>query len=408
MAGQRVLDHTEFLHALRVRGFRWFVLGRVVGGPTGPMRAVVQGWLIYHLTGSAVVLGWITAIRALALLTVAPFAGVIADRFDKRLVMLGCRAALVIVTAGITLLLYLGRLEPWHLAVAAVFEGILFTILDVPLNTVVSEMVDRKTLLSALSVVSLVEGLFSVIGAAGAGLLIVWVGPVGVYGSMALLFFAAGVTHTQLPALPGASDGPASLRGDFGAGVRYLWLNPMLIALLVLGLARQALAQPYNTLLPVFAQRDLLLDAAGLGLLTSAAAAGNLVTALIVTLGGDMRAKGRWLLLSGCALAVSVLLLLAVRTLPAPFLFVALAGGSIASCDVLTRTLLQSACDLRYRARVFSVGMTLHGMMNLIALPAAALADRFSVAAVLGVLAVFVILAHIVAAALRPDIRQLA
>ena len=81
--------------ALRSPAFRWYLAGRVTGSPTGPLRQVVEGWLMYQMTGSAMALAWVSSSRAIAMFLVAPFGGVLSDRFEKRWMMLAARAVLI-------------------------------------------------------------------------------------------------------------------------------------------------------------------------------------------------------------------------------------------------------------------------------------------------------------------------
>ena len=69
---RRLLNPRQAIRALRFAGFRWFILGRVAGSPTGQMRQVVQGWLVYQIADSALALGWVSTVRALVMVVLAP------------------------------------------------------------------------------------------------------------------------------------------------------------------------------------------------------------------------------------------------------------------------------------------------------------------------------------------------
>jgi MFS family permease len=170
---------------------------------------------------------------------------------------------------------------------------------------------------------------------------------------------------------------------------------------------RLLLMQPANTFLPAFARDDLGLDAAGLGLLNSAMSVGLLVSSMAMASLGDTHHKGRLLLVTGIAGSLSAILMMSVRVMPVPFVLIALVLGFLNVGDVVSRTLMQSVCEISYRGRVLSIVMALYGLTSLSALPAGALADRFGVPWVVSALAAFVVVVYVAVAWLRPDLRKL-
>lgn len=405
---RRILDVRVIARALRYPGFRWFILGRIAGAPTGQMRSVAQGWLVYNLTGSALALGWVSAARAVIMLILAPVAGVLSDRFDKRAVMFAARVVLIVNTLWLAAQVYADALQAWHIVVAAMLDGVAFSLMDPALQAIISELVDRDTLLNAVSVAYVIEGLMGVIGAVAAGLVIEAFGAGGVFLTMAFLFSLAAYTLFRLPKGTVVIQHNTSMRTEIVAGMRYLRASPVLIALVGLTFARLMLVQPFNTFLPVFAGDDLGLDAAGLGLLTSATSVGALFSAIVTAALGNTRHKGVLLLGSGIVGGLFGVLLFGVRAMPAPFIFAILAAGFNTTGDVLATTLIQSNCEAKFRGRVSAVVMMLWGLTSLIALPVGALVDRYGVSPVLIVLSVFVIIVHLATTVLRPNLRKLA
>lgn len=400
-------DPRRIMPALKHSGFRWFVLGRIAGAPTGPMRAVVMGWLIYELTGSALALGWVTSARAVIMLICSPFGGVFSDRFEKRWVMLAARIYLITVSLVVVLLLALGALRLWHLAVVAMLEGVAFSVMAPALHSIVAELVERETLLNAMSVNAVFEGGMAILGPLGAGLLIEWVGPIGVYLSMCVLFGFAGYTLFRLPEGLSNDGDSTTVHSEVLKGARYLWLSPVLIVVLGLSFARGLFGQPYRVFLPAFAQDQLGFGAAGLGALTSAMGVGALLSSMLAASLGNTHHKGRLLLGSGIAAGMCLILLVWILPIPAPFLFVALVAGFISLARLVTRTLLQSHSKPGYRGRIASIGMMLHSLSTLGALPAGALADVYGVPTVISALAVLLMLVHGGVGLLRPEVRRL-
>ncbi len=392
--------------ALQFRSFRWYLMGRVSGAAM-PMRQVVEGWLIYQMTGSVMALAGVSSARAVTMFLSAPWGGVLSDRFEKRWMMIAARMFLVVVYLALVALLWLDVLLPWHLIAVAAVEGVAFSCIAPAMRSLVSELVPPDTLMNAVSVAAVVEGVMVIVGGVVAGILIETVGPEAVYAGVALLLTAASVALLQLPT--GMRGGSASrkMTRDLYFGVRHMLSRPVLISLLGLSFARNLFGGPYRTFLPAYAKDYLQLDARGLGALTSATGVGSLVSALVATSLGNTRHKGKLLLGAGLATGASLILLVTTRSVPAAFVLVALAGGFGSLSMLLTNTLVQSECKPQFRARVASLGMMLRSLSGLGVLPAGALADRLGVPTVIGVLAAGLVVTYAVVGVRRQDLRRL-
>ncbi|MBT5537197.1 MFS transporter [Candidatus Poribacteria bacterium] len=393
--------------ALRSPAFRWYLAGRVTGSPTGPLRQVVEGWLMYQMTGSAMALAWVSSSRAIAMFLVAPFGGVLSDRFEKRWMMLAARAVLITNALAVVALLYFDALRPWHLAAVALIEGIAFALIAPAMRSVVPELVPRDSLMNAISMGAVVEGAMAIAGGAIAGILIESVTPAAVYLAVCGLLGASCYTLFKLP--PGLRAGrrPRKVVNDLYYGVRHMFGRPVLVALVGLSFARNLFGQPYRTFLPAYAQDHLSLDARGLGALTSAMGVGSLVSSLVAASLGNTRHKGRMLLGAGVATGASLILLVTLHNVPAAFVLVALAAGFGSMSMLLTNTLMQSECKPQFRARVSSLGMMLRSLSGLGVLPAGALADRVGVPTVIGVMAALLVVTYAAVGVRRSDLRRL-
>ena len=194
---QRTLNPRRAMTALRHPYFRWFMVGRLAAAGTIYMRTVAQGWLVYDLTGSALALGWVSSALALSTVVLAPLGGVMADRFPKRTILIWTRVGLILISLCMALLIFLDAIRAWHVVAVSMLEGAMFAFMMPAQETLYSELVDRETLLNAVSLNAVMEGLMGIVGAVSAGLLIEAVGAGGVYVAMALLFALAGYTHLR-------------------------------------------------------------------------------------------------------------------------------------------------------------------------------------------------------------------
>ena len=393
--------------ALRNRDFRWLWLGRLASSATFQMSSVAQGWLVYHLTGSAFALGWVSAGWSISTLLLSPYGGVITDRLEKRTLLLWARIGMTLNSLIIALLISTNMIQIWHLAVSSLCTGVLFSFLMPAQQSIISDLVDKETLLNAVSLNSLGMGLMGIFCASLAGWLIESTGPAAVYYVMAALYMLAIYTIIKLPET-GSDDGtPDSVWSDLAEGARYLWDNPVLLTLLGMGLIRVLFAMPYRTLLPAFARDNLGFDPAGLGVLMSAPGLGALASSLLICSLGDIGHKGKSLLIAGGFLGLSTSLFVSTGFLPIVFGFIFLVGFFNNICMVMTNTLLQSDCDKGYLGRAMSVYMMLWGLTPLGTLPAGAIADHVGVPPVVIVQGVLVTLLFVAVAIFKPEIRKL-
>ena len=137
--------------ALRDRNYRWLWIGSLASSVTFQMGTVAQGWLVYELTGSAFALGWVGAGWAISTLLLSLYGGAVADRVDTRDLLIWSRLAMTLNTLTIALLISTGAIRLWHLAVNSLLSGVLFSFMMPASQAIISELVDRETLLNAVS-----------------------------------------------------------------------------------------------------------------------------------------------------------------------------------------------------------------------------------------------------------------
>jgi MFS family permease len=399
----------RMVQALHYAPFRWFLLGRLAASASIYMRQVGQGWLIYHLTGSAFSLGWLRTVTALVTMFLAPFGGVLTDRIERRTILIAGRVILIISSLVIAWLIISGRVQAWHIVLSAMVDAAVFSFVQPAQETIYPELVDRETLLNAISLDAVVGGLLGMIGAAAAGLIIEDVGAGGVYIGLALLFVFAGFTHIKIPRrdkIAHEQDSAAKQTGLID-GIRYLLSRPVLVFVIVLGLVRMLFIHSADTFMPVYAQVNLGLSASGFGLLTSFTTAGGLLTSLVTAWLGNTRHKGRLLLIAGIVAGGVLIGMALVTTLPLAYILVLLLGGTLSAGRVMQGTVLQTHVDPAYRGRVNSLARAIGGITPLWMLPAGLLADRQGVPIVFGIQGVVVLAMFLVVTFAKPKLRQL-
>jgi predicted MFS family arabinose efflux permease len=275
-------------------------------------------------------------------------------------------------------------------------------------NAYLAQLVDRRTLLNAVSLNSVGMGLAGIFSASLAGFLVDRIGVEAVYLCIAVLYGLVFLTLFKLP-LAGTTDpGTRSVWADLVDGVKYLRLCPVLIPLLALVFIRGFLAMPYRTFMPKYARDVMGLDAQGLGILLSAPGVGSLISSLTLASLGNFQGKGKLMLGSGIILGIALVLFANTQSFLLVLVLLAIVGAASNMCMVTNRTLLQMNCDAPYLGRVMSAYMMMFGMTQLGTMPAGAIADRLGVPLVITVQGSLFALAFVVIWLTQSRIRKLA
>ena len=164
-----MLRHHAAFASLQNRDFRWFWLGRLASSATMEMGSVAQGWLAYELTGSALALGGISAARSVARLVLSLYAGALADRFEKRTLLLLTRALMVLNAVALSVLILTGVVRVWHLVAYSFLSGTISSFMMPAQQAILPEIVGRRSVMNALSLTSVGRGLVGVVAASAAG-----------------------------------------------------------------------------------------------------------------------------------------------------------------------------------------------------------------------------------------------
>jgi MFS family permease len=382
MALVAIRRHATF-DSLHNSGFRWLWLGKLASSATMEMGSVAQGWLAYELTGSALALGLITAGRSVARLTFSLYAGALADRFEKRQLLMISRSGMVALAVWLAAVILLGRLQVWHLVTYSFLSGILSSFMMPAERAVMAELVGRQGMMNAVSLTSVGQGLMGIVGAAAAGFAIQSLGASSVYLAMAGLFIMALYTLTRLPLSGIHNSGASSVWSDLVDGLRYLRVCPPMLPLMFIAIVRVLLGWTYRSLMPVYADQVLGFDARGLGILTAAPSVGAMASSFILASMGRSRKKGVILLASGIVMGLALVAFANTRPFALVLLFLVVVGAARNGTMITNQTLLQISSDDAHRARTVAMYMAIMGLMPLGTIPAGALADAIGVPLVL-------------------------
>ena len=331
-------------------------MGLVVGQTGEWMDNVALNWIVWVQTGSPFALGTMNLFRGLPTMLFSLVGGVVADRIDRRALMVSSRAIGLGATAGMAALATFDTLQLWQLYVLLIVRGITYAFDSPARSSMIGDLVPRSDITNAVALHSAVFNGSRMVGPAIAGVLIAAIGAPFVLwlnaGAYVVVLATLFIMHA--PARSGPVSG-LSAWGTFLDGVTYVRRTPVVLVLLLVGIIPFMLGQPYQSMLPVFATDVFAIGPQGLGMLSSGAAAGSLVGAFVVSGLGDFPRKGRVMMLGLIGFG-SLIALFAVT--PWALLAIVLlfcAGAAQQLYATTNSTLVQIIVPSDYRGRVMGV-----------------------------------------------------
>lgn len=341
--------------ALRVRDFRLLLLGVCFSFFGQQMVAVALGWELYTRTGSALVLGGVGLAQVIPVILLSLPAGAVADRYDRRRIMLVTQSVVVVGALGLAALSALHADVPliygclMLIGAAAAFNG--------PANSaLVGQVVPPQLFENAVTWRSSATQVSAVLGPAAGGLLIAVLGGatlIYVLYAVAALGFVALLTQVRPRPREGQAGGSRSLR-SIGEGVRFLWRTPVLLAAITLDLFAVLLGGAV-TLLPVFAQDILQVGPVGLGWLRAAGSVGAVGMALALAYRPAFTRAGRTLLFAVAGFGAATVVFGLSRSFALSFAMLLVLGALDNISVVIRSTLVLVRTPDAMRGRVGAV-----------------------------------------------------
>ncbi len=394
--------------ALRHRGFRLLWVATLLSSTARWADMVVVGWLTLELTDSPLMVGIVTGSKMAGYIA-APFMGVVADRMDRRLLLIIAAVVNLVVAASMPLLVVTSSLALWQVIVLALISSLTWAIDNPARQALVPDLVEKENLTNAIALNAVAVEITVVIGPALGGLLIPVLGMGGAYGLIAGIFLMDVVVLLRMKSAKHSTQRVHESPGkSLISGLKYVRGNQTVLLLLVIAFLLNLLAAPYRySFLPLFARYILDAGPTGYGMLTAMAGVGALVAGLWVVSLGNVRRKGRLLVWSSLVWPAALVLfaLSTWYTLSLVFIFVAGLAQALAWTVIATLILSNTTQSMRGRVMGLRTGVV-------IALPfgnflAGAVAERFGAPIAQGAYGVSALLIMLAIVALVPSLRRL-
>ncbi len=350
------LGRLEQFAALHHRDFRLLWIATLLSSTSRWADMVVIGWLTLELTDSPLMVGIVAASKMAGYLA-APFMGVVADRVDRRLLLIVAAAVNLVVSALMWILFVLEWLALWHIIVLALAGSLTWALDNPTRQALVPDLVGKEALTNAIALNAVAIEITVVAGPALGGILIPTLGMAGAYALITAIYLADLLVLFKLQRVQHASThAPVSKLGSLLEGLRYVQKNHVVLVLLVIAFLLNLLAAPYRyAFLPLFARYILDAGPAGYGMLTAMAGFGALVAGLWVVSLGNVKQKGRMLVWSALAWPASLLLLAFSTSYAVSLALVFLAGLTQAIVWTVIATLILGNTDAAMRGRVMGL-----------------------------------------------------
>lgn len=371
------------------------------------MDYIAINWLVLVQTNSPLVLGLVNLLRGAPNVLLAAAGGVVADRMDRRTLLVWTLVAGLLCTAALAALATADALQLWHIYALLMLRGASQAFNHPARSSIIGDLVPRQDITNAMALHSMTFNATRIVAPALAGFLI------GPLGTAFILWVHTASFVVALWTVVAIRDSHRSVAprespwGTFTDGLRYIWGQPTVLLLLVLGTLPFVLGQPYMGMLPVFAKDVLRIGSEGLGLLMTASAVGAVIGSLAISGLGDFRRKG--LVMVG-AVIVFGLGVTAFALTPWPLvagLLLFFIGACFQVYGTTNAALVLLIVPAEYRGRVLGVYQMDRGFIPLGTFVAGAIAEGMGAPVTVALMGGMLALAAAAVMALSPRIRSL-
>ncbi len=370
------------LAALHNPGYRLFFGGSMISNIGMWMQQVAQGWLVVTLTSSEFLVGLVAFCAMAPSLFLALFGGVLADRFDKRRLLIAAQVVPTVLVTMLATLVYTEKVQLWHVMVISAGLGTTMALSAPSWQAIIPEIVGKKNLMNAIALNSAQFNLTRIIGPSLGGILIRYIGIAGCYylNALSYVFFLVAMIFIRPKHAARLRQAPeVGVFSSMGAALRYAWGHPVIRIMLILAAVQTIFLFPYTTLLPVFAKDILKLGATGYSVLLTAAGAGAFVGALMLTFRSQVESKGRLMLFCQVVFAIGVIVFAISPRIEISIAALFFVGWALVTFLATGNTLVQTIVPDELRGRVMSIWMLAgFGLMPIGSLQAGAVAALVS------------------------------
>ncbi|HZQ94125.1 MAG TPA: MFS transporter [Candidatus Sulfotelmatobacter sp.] len=371
--------------AFQYRDFRLMWFGACTSSIGTWMQIVAQGWLIYRLSHSAFLLALDQFLAGIPIFLLSLIGGVVADRAERRKILLISQYIQMASAAILTALVALGIVQVWQILCLSFVSGVAQAFGGPAYQALIPTLVDREDMPNAIALNSIQFNLAVTVGPALAGITLARLGEKWCFGLNALSFVAPVISLLMITARYLPQTTKESVLGSLKQGIQFLRQQGSMEALIVLAFCMTALSMPMRTYIPVFVKDIFRRGPETYGTLLSLMGVGSICGSLAVAGRGNIKNKGRFALTMLICLGVGISGFSISKVLPVSYAMLVIVGASMMAVFATVTSLVQLITTNEMRGRVMSVyNCAFRGGMPMGNLATGWLVPRFTVPVVLG------------------------
>ncbi len=372
--------------AFQYRDFRLMWIGACTSSIGTWMQIVAQGWLIYRLSHSARLLALDQVLGGLPIFLFSLFTGVVADRVERRKILLASQYVQMLSASVLTVLVATGVVHVWHILCLSLLSGCAQAFGAPAYQALIPTLVDREDMPNAIALNSIQFNVAVMVGPALAGQALAKLGEKWCFGLNALSFLAPIVSLSIISARFLPLKTTESMFASLKQGIQYARKQSSMEALILLAFCMTALGMPMRTYIPVFVKDIFHRGPETYGNLLALMGLGSIFGSLTIASAGNFKRKGLVALGALILLGASISAFAVSKSVPLSGMILVLAGASMMAVFATVNSLVQLITTNEMRGRVMSVyNVAFRGGMPLGNLLSGWLVPVFTAPVVLGV-----------------------
>ena len=340
--------------AFRYRDFRLFWVSLFLSNIGSWMQMTATSWLLYQITGSPLLLGVNGLFRAAPALSVGLISGVIADRFDRKKLLLTTQSTLCILALILGLLDHSDQIQPWHIYTVTFFSALVGSCDGPARQAFYPSLVPPAILPNAVALNSILWKGAALLGPSLAGIAIAWIGTSGAFyaNAASFLFVIAALLAIRTPA-PQTSPG-RRFGTDLREGLSYVHSRKLILGIVLME-ATTSIFGIDNAMLTIFASDVLRVGAHGFGLLQSARGLGAIAGSSLYIAYGQIPRQGRIIFAAALGYGLAFALFAVSSDFTLSLFLICLVAAADTVWAAARSTVIQSMTPDRLRGRVMSI-----------------------------------------------------
>jgi MFS family permease len=413
--GQRItrtVGNIRTFSSFKNRGYRFYFGGVLGHMACMNMQQIPNGLLIERMTHSPVILGAMSLAGAVPMVVLALLGGVIADRVEKKYLVLFGQVGFALISLGTAIALsvgYLGSEHPgswWVLLVASIIQGSIMGVAMPARQAILSDVVRGSDLMNAISLNFLGTSILQVVAPAAAGFLVNFGNYDSVYYTMTFLYLVSAVMFAFIPRSRTKTVTKSNAVREIKNGLTYVWQNKIILLVLLFSFLTVVLSSPYGMLMPFFADDILEVGASGMGMLISASGIGAILASIVLA-SLPNRKRGIWMLISGIFLGMALIGFAVSKSWPVSLILMGLVGIGSTVAMAFCNTLIQYHSDDSHRGRVMSLFIMQFGLSSFFSFGSGLVAQEYGVQWVVAGFAIPLVVLPLLALLLLPQLRKI-